>query len=246
MANANGVITWHELMASDTLRQQGFYGELLGWEFEQFKPGEFDYPVIKTGGGFHGGLMQLEQRGAPSHWLAYVDVPDVDATAERAKAGGANVHVEPREIPDVGRFTAFADPQGGVIAAIQNSNQGPVPRGTFVWDELLTKDLDAATRFYGDVFGWSAEEVPFEGGVYTLFKVGEQSVAGTMVPPEDISAAIWQTYIGTADVDATTERARELGATVYLEPMSVAGVGRLCALADPGGAVFGLFTPEPS
>jgi predicted enzyme related to lactoylglutathione lyase len=51
----------------------------------------------------------------------------------------------------------------------------------------------------------------------------------------------WYPYLGTADVDATTGRAKELGATVFVEPVSAPGVGRFSVLADPAGVVFGLF-----
>jgi uncharacterized protein len=54
----------------------------------------------------------------------------------------------------------------------------------------------------------------------------------------------WYPYLTTGDVDATTERAKELGATVLLEPISVPGVGRFSILTDPAGARFGLFGTE--
>jgi predicted enzyme related to lactoylglutathione lyase len=53
----------------------------------------------------------------------------------------------------------------------------------------------------------------------------------------------WLVYIGADDIDATTARAKELGATVYVEPADIPNVGRFSVLQDPAGAVFGLYKP---
>jgi uncharacterized protein len=52
-------------------------------------------------------------------------------------------------------------------------------------------------------------------------------------------------YIATDDVDATTARAKELGATVHVEPTDIPNVGRFSVLQDPAGAAFGLFKGTP-
>ena len=57
---------------------------------------------------------------------------------------------------------------------------------------------------------------------------------------------MWQTYIGTDDVDAATEKARGLGATVYVEPTDIPTIGRFSVIADPTGASVGLFQPTSS
>ena len=35
----------------------------------------------------------------------------------------------------------------------------PVEQGRFVWHDLLTKDVSAARRFYGELFGWRFEDI---------------------------------------------------------------------------------------
>lgn len=120
-------------------------------------------------------------------------------------------------------------------------------RGRFMWYELLTSDPAAATRFYGDVVGWGAE--PWEGGEnpYTMWTTGRGPVGGVMQLPEEAVASgappHWIAYIGTPDVDATLERAKELGAHVLWGPMDIPEVGRMAGLADPQGAVFAVYTP---
>jgi predicted enzyme related to lactoylglutathione lyase len=53
----------------------------------------------------------------------------------------------------------------------------------------------------------------------------------------------WLTYVGTDDVDATAAKAKDLGGNVIVEPADIPEVGRFSIVADPTGAVFGLFQP---
>jgi predicted enzyme related to lactoylglutathione lyase len=59
--------------------------------------------------------------GAPSHWLAYFSVADVDAAHAKAASLGANTHVPPMDIPGVARFAVLADPQGATFAIVKFS-----------------------------------------------------------------------------------------------------------------------------
>jgi len=120
-------------------------------------------------------------------------------------------------------------------------------RGRFVWHELMTTDPEAAKAFYTAVIGWKAKE--WEGpNPYTLWIWGESQMGGLMELPKqarDMGAPpSWMGYIGTPDVDATTARARELGATVPVPPSDIPTIGRFSVLQDPQGASFDAFTPN--
>ena len=52
-------------------------------------------------------------------WLPYVAVADCDATANRAKALGGKVLMDPSDIPDIGRFAIAEDTLGAPIAFIK-------------------------------------------------------------------------------------------------------------------------------
>jgi predicted enzyme related to lactoylglutathione lyase len=43
---------------------------------------------------------------------------DVDAMAKKAKEAGATIIVPPTDIPNVGRFCRFQDPEGAVLSVI--------------------------------------------------------------------------------------------------------------------------------
>jgi len=115
----------------------------------------------------------------------------------------------------------------------------------FVWYELLTTDPDAAKAFYGDVAGWTAQDVPMPGMTYTLLNVGDQQVGGLMATPPDALAMgvppCWTGYVGVDDVDAAAGKAAGLGGSVQRPPDDIPGVGRFAIVADPQGAVFALF-----
>ena len=237
-----GTFIWHGNNSTDVEKAKRFYTELLGWETEEW-PGEMDYTIIKTGGHGTGGFSAA-QGGAPSHWIGNVFVEDTDETARRAEAAGGRILFGPESIPEVGRFALIADPQGATVTAFTPQGEGgQLGEGVFVWDELHTSDPAAAKSFYGEVFGWSASDQDMGGMTYTIFKrAGDIDVGGCMQLEEGMQAPPhWLVYISTKDIDATTARAKELGATVFVEPTDIPNMGRFSVVQDPAGAVFGLF-----
>jgi hypothetical protein len=243
-----GRFVWHDHVSGDPEAARTFYGELLGWETEIYPGDGFDYPMIKVGESTHGGFGPA-QEGAPSHWLCHAVVADADAAAERVEAGGGSIVAPAMEIPEIGRMVVVADPQGAVVSLYASFGDSPPAEGVFLWDELLTTDVEAAKRFYGNVVGWeSRDEDMGEGLVYTLFSSGGVDRAGCMASPPgaEETPPSWLTYIGVDDVDATAEQARSRGATVLMEPSDVPTVGRMAVIADPTGAVVGLYRPAES
>ncbi len=110
-----GEFSWNELIAADEDAQKKFYTNLFGWTTEAFKGGDTPYTIFKKGETMAGGMMKCPQPGAPSHWLAYVTVEDVDVTATNAKKLGGKIVVEPTDIPTVGRIAVLTDPKGAAI-----------------------------------------------------------------------------------------------------------------------------------
>jgi hypothetical protein len=122
----------------------------------------------------------------------------------------------------------------------------PPLRGRFVWHELLTPDTAGGIRFYTKITSWKTQ--PYAGMPdYTLLLGARGPIAGVMpLPPEAKAMGAppnWLSYIGISDVDATAKQATTLGAKIYKEPTNIS-VGRFAVLADPQGAVFGIYTPN--
>jgi hypothetical protein len=241
-----GRFVWHEHVSTEPAKAQEFFKQLLGWEYDTFKAGEFDYTVINSGGHGHGGFPQVPE-GTPSHWVGNVAVESTDATVEKAKAAGGSVLIEPMDIPEVGRYAVIRDPQGGVVASFQATGDGPMGQGVFVWDELGAGDVGGAERFYGDVFGWTTKDMGADYGGYKIFQRSpddENGVGGLMANPDSSMPTAWHPYVAVDDVDATLTKTKELGGSVVLEPMDVPQVGRIAVIQDPTGAVLGLIKPS--
>ncbi len=117
--------------------------------------------------------------------------------------------------------------------------------GTPCWVDLATPDLEAAERFYGELFGWEIPELPnsSEMGGYRRAKKDGRDVAGAMPLMEEGQPPAWSTYLSVTDAEATARVVEESGGTVVAEPMAVSDYGKLAVFTDPEGAFFGIWEP---
>lgn len=119
--------------------------------------------------------------------------------------------------------------------------------GRFHWNELMTRDLERAKKFYGETLGWSFEAMPMpDGGSYTLAMIGGEPVAGLFDIGDPAYADVaesWMPYIAVDDVDARVRKATKAGAQIMKPAFDVPGVGRIVMLREPGGAGVGWMTP---
>ena len=116
----HGAFSWVELLTTDLNAAKEFYAKLFNWQLQDMPTEHGTYTVINIGQEGVGGMMTLppESEGAPPGWGVYVTVDNVDQTVRQAEELGANVIVPPKDIPEVGRFAVFQDPQGAVISVI--------------------------------------------------------------------------------------------------------------------------------
>jgi uncharacterized protein len=133
------------------------------------------------------------------------------------------------------------DPAGAVVSLWQaggHAGAGLVNQvGAWNWNELVTPDLDRAKRFYGELFGWMAEDVP--GPIpRTSFSLGELLVGGGHAPgPQEPPTPRWTVSFMVADADQAAAEAERLGGRVLLPPMDIP-IGRFAVVADPAGGEF--------
>lgn len=117
----HGAVSWFELMTSDVTKAKEFYNNIFGWEYEPYDGDpSAEYNVFKVDGKEVGGIMKTPPQcgDQPPCWGAYVTVDDIDETVSKVESLGGRILVPPTEIPNIGRFSVFADPQGAVISAI--------------------------------------------------------------------------------------------------------------------------------
>ena len=117
--------------------------------------------------------------------------------------------------------------------------------GTPSWVDLSTPDPAAAKRFYGELFGWEAQEAgpPEETGGYAMFTLRGKLIAGVSPLMDENQPAVWSTYVSTDDADAVVARAQEAGGQTIVEPMDVMDAGRMAFVMHPAGGAIGVWQP---
>ena len=115
----------------------------------------------------------------------------------------------------------------------------------FVHTELNTTDVSKAKGFYGKLFDWKLEDMPMDGGSYTMIKIGEGTVGGIMASAVPGVPSFWLSYVLVDDIEASTAKAKSLGATVMTDVTEVMGMGWLSVIVDPTGAALGMWKPKP-
>jgi predicted enzyme related to lactoylglutathione lyase len=116
----------------------------------------------------------------------------------------------------------------------------PAEPGRFVWRDLMAKDVGAAKKFYGDLFGWRFEDTKRGGRPYVLARSGTTLVAGIVdirATPE--AGPQWISYMEVADVDKSVAQVRADGGKIFIEPRDLPAA-RVAVVADPQGAPLGL------
>ncbi|HVF53318.1 MAG TPA: VOC family protein [Actinomycetota bacterium] len=256
----HGEFCWGEISTTDVAAGRDFYKGVFGWDHEDSDiPGGGVYTTFKIGGKGVGAISaQMEhekEHGIPAHWNLYVRVDDADIIAKKAEAAGGTVHAQPFDVMEYGRMAVIADPAGGVVGVWQSRMhtgfQMIKEPGAMDWNELMSTDIAKAKAFYTEVFGWETEEADMgeaaSSASYTLFKMGEDNIAGGMQAPEGMEGipSHWTIYYRVSDADATVAKIKELGGQIYFGPETMAGVGRFASCADPQGATFGIIQSEP-
>ena len=118
---AKNVIQHHEWNTRDPKRLQTFYGKIFDWKFnDKVMPG---YTLIdKIGGIFE---ITPEMGDMPTGITNYVNVDDLDAKEKLVRAAGGRIYKSKQEVPGMGWFTIFADPDNNTIAMWQPMMKRP-------------------------------------------------------------------------------------------------------------------------
>jgi predicted enzyme related to lactoylglutathione lyase len=116
------------------------------------------------------------------------------------------------------------------------------------WVDLATPDQAGATAFYSSLFGWTAEDMPTDvGTTYTMLSLDGRLVCGLGPQPQEQAAAgvpsTWTTYVLVGDVDEVVAATPGAGGTVVVPAFDVMSSGRMGIVADPSGAMLGLWQP---
>ena len=110
-------------------------------------------------------------------------------------------------------------------------------RGKFVWHDLLTPDIAASQKFYGELFNWTFEQQ----GRYTVIINKGLRIGGMLeVKPEagKKAEAVWLSYMSVPDVDKASAYVEAQGGEVLRGPLDMEQRGRGALVSDVHGAQF--------
>ena len=111
--------------------------------------------------------------------------------------------------------------------------------GTFCFAELVSPEVASAKQFYGDLFGWTTDDVTSSSGPYSLFQIDGQVVSGLRGITRGRQR--WIPYLAVEHLEPTVAHAERLGARLGDEPFEVSGVARMATIVDPAGRLVGLW-----
>lgn len=118
--------------------------------------------------------------------------------------------------------------------------------GSFVFNELITDDLEAAKRFYGELLGWTFTEAKtVTGEMYINAFKDKKPVAGMMLKEGNVADDVplcWDPYIGVDDINISMEKVKELGGTVIVPITEIPMAGYFCVIKDTSGVSLNLFS----
>ena len=125
---------------------------------------------------------------------------------------------------------------------------GVIPRGRFVWYDLMTSDPDSAVDFYTRMAGWGTAPWEGQGDPYTMWTNSGTPLGGVVPLPAEAQEAevppYWMAYVSVPDTLATVQQAEELGGSVVVPATEIPNVGHFAILHDPQGGAFTAFSPR--
>jgi predicted enzyme related to lactoylglutathione lyase len=272
-----GVPCWIDTNQPDPEAAVAFYSGLFGWEVEDVMPpgSEVAYFMARIRGGDVAGIGGIPPGAPPmATWNTYIWAESADLTATNVTDAGGRILMEPFDVMDAGRMAVFSDPEGAVFSVWEpKRHRGAAvvnEAGSLNFNNLNTRDAEAAKSFYGAVFGWGtmtmgggaeAWTLPGYGDHLELLNPGTLERMASMGAPRDFADVVatlnpitaeqggvpahWSITFATDDADAAVRKAGELGGKVEAGPFDAPWV-RMAVITDPQGATFtaSQFVPE--
>ena len=244
-ARTTGDFCWINVLTPQPAQAREFFSQVLGWSYTEL-PGMGH--IVQVDGHDIGGLWDLHGPNSPAGLSptlgVMVRVDSADAIAEKAIALGGKA--KPAfDVMENGRMAELTDPNGAQIDVWQPKKKAGMDAdsthpGVPSWFETLTTDAAKASKFYSDLFGWTAEAMPMKDLQYTTFKHNDAYVGGMLqitpkmghMPPQ------WVTYFTVNNADETVAEAVRLGAKVCMSMKDIESVGRFSGLVSPQGVTF--------
>ena len=116
----NPVVHW-ELWSENPEGASAFYSQVFGWKVQSMP--EMSYHIVDTGGegGINGGIFKPHVGEWPGKLTFYIAVDDLDSYGAKVEAAGGKIIVSKQEVPGMGAFSLFQDPDKRVLGMWQTT-----------------------------------------------------------------------------------------------------------------------------
>jgi predicted enzyme related to lactoylglutathione lyase len=206
------------------------------------------------------GARNPEHADLPLHWLPHIQVADVAASVESALDLGGSELMHGKDDDGKSQWAVLVDPNGAAFGVIPVVSADAIPPtegiasgdaaarvGCITWLDLTVSDASATRDFYGQVVGWSAQDVEMEDASeryvdYNMLGSDERPAAGIChargvnlnLPP------VWMIYLPVGDLAESLRRVREGGGEVIKATPETHGKHAYAVVQDPVGACLAL------
>jgi predicted enzyme related to lactoylglutathione lyase len=102
-----------EISARDRKALSKFYADVFGWGTTHLD--EMNYTTFETGEGVGGGFNPVSEQNPAGTVTFYIETDDVTASLKEIEKAGGTVVATEMEIPKMGKFGLFRDPQGNLV-----------------------------------------------------------------------------------------------------------------------------------
>ncbi|MFK0233794.1 VOC family protein [Streptomyces vinaceus] len=248
-----GAPCWVDAMFKDVEGAKTFYSDVLGWTFGESSSQYGNYTQAYSDGKAVAAVVPpMPGAEAPSQWCLYFASPDAAATAEKIKAAGGQLMMEPMQVGAFGTMAIAKEPSGAVFGVWQPGEHRGFEKlgepGAYAWAEVFTRDPDKADGFLAQVFAYGAQRIepgddPETAGMdFKIFSIGgkDNAVLGRMKMGDEFPPEIppyVQVYFAVPDCDEAVAKAKKHGGALHFGPMD-SPFGRFAALTDQQGAAF--------
>ncbi|RKE20096.1 VOC family protein [Streptomyces sp. TLI_171] len=250
-AQPEGTPVWADAMFADLDGAKAFYGEVLGWTFGEASSEFGNYTqALKDGKAVAAVVPPMPGQEGHSAWVLYLASSDVAAAAERVRAAGGTVLMDPMQVGSFGSMAIAQDPAGVVFGLWQGGDhKGFELRdapGSYGWAEVFTRDTAAANSFFPQVFPYRVQKIVDDNVDYSVYSLDETPALGSMGMGPQVPAQVppfISVYFVVEDCDAAAARVAKAGGQLVFGPMT-SPFGRFASFVDPQGAAFSVIDPN--
>ena len=121
-----------EMPSKDKKRVSQFYSKVFGWTMQQMGPEMGNYLVaqttetdaqgmVQTKGAINGGFFDFKDEDGFRVPHVVISVEDLSKSIEDVKSSGGEINGEIMDIPGIGKYISFTDPEDNNVSLLQPS-----------------------------------------------------------------------------------------------------------------------------